>query len=70
MPKTYSDEEKKAIVEKLKAEANILMQEKGVKKTTVDSPFNSHLAASEEKAVERRLHCTIIKKRLCFWHSL
>ena len=36
MPKTYSDEEKKAIVENLKAEANILMQEKGVKKTTVD----------------------------------
>lgn len=36
MPKTYSDKEKKAIVEKLKAEANILMQEKGVKKTTVD----------------------------------
>ena len=36
MPKIYSDEEKKKIVEKLKNEANILMQEKGVKKTTVD----------------------------------
>lgn len=36
MPKIYSDEEKKKIVEKLKKEANILMQEKGVKKTTVD----------------------------------
>ena len=36
MPKMYSDEEKKAIVERLKREANILMKEKGVKKTTVD----------------------------------
>ena len=36
MPKTYSDEEKTHIIEKLKREANILMQEKGVKKTTVD----------------------------------
>ena len=36
MPKVYSDEEKKAIIERLKREANILMQEKGVKKTTVD----------------------------------
>ena len=36
MPKIYSDEEKKKIVEKLKKEANILMQERGVKKTTVD----------------------------------
>ena len=36
MPKVYTDEEKKKIIEKLKKEANILMQEKGVKKTTVD----------------------------------
>lgn len=36
MPKIYSEEEKKLIIEKLKHEANILMQEKGVKKTTVD----------------------------------
>lgn len=36
MPKVYSDEEKKQIIEKLKREANVLMQEKGVKKTTVD----------------------------------
>lgn len=36
MPKIYSDEEKKQIIEKLKKEANVLMQEKGVKKTTVD----------------------------------
>ncbi|MGN0387936.1 MAG: TetR/AcrR family transcriptional regulator [Suilimivivens sp.] len=36
MPKIYSDEEKKQIIEKLKREANVLMQEKGVKKTTVD----------------------------------
>lgn len=36
MPKIYSEEEKKLIIEKLKYEANILMQEKGVKKTTVD----------------------------------
>ncbi len=36
MPKIYSDEEKKEIVRKLKKEANDLMQEKGVKHTTVD----------------------------------
>ena len=36
MPKIYSDEEKKEIIEKLKKGANILMREKGVKKTTVD----------------------------------
>ena len=36
MPKLYSDEEKKNIIAKLKKEANTLMQEKGVKKTTVD----------------------------------
>ena len=36
MPKIYSDEEKKQIIQKLKIEANLLMQEKGVKKTTVD----------------------------------
>ena len=36
MPQIYSDEEKKEIIERLKKEANILMQEKGVKKTTVD----------------------------------
>lgn len=36
MPKQYSDEEKKDIINRLKKEANILMQEKGVKKTTVD----------------------------------
>ena len=36
MPKIYSDEEKKNIIAKLKNEANKLMQEKGVKKTTVD----------------------------------
>lgn len=36
MPKIYSDAEKKRIIEKLKKEANILMQERGVKKTTVD----------------------------------
>lgn len=36
MPKIYSEEEKNTIIEKLKHEANILMQEKGVKKTTVD----------------------------------
>lgn len=36
MPKIYSEEEKKLIIEKLKHEANILMQEKGVIKTTVD----------------------------------
>ena len=36
MPKIYSEEEKKLLIEKLKHEANILMQEKGVKKTTVD----------------------------------
>ena len=32
MPKIYSEEEKKQIIQRLKAEANILMQEKGVKK--------------------------------------
>ena len=36
MPKLYSEEEKKQIIQRLKEEANILMQEKGVKKTTVD----------------------------------
>lgn len=36
MPKIYSEEEKKTIIAKLKHEANILIQEKGVKKTTVD----------------------------------
>ena len=36
MPKIYSEEEKKQIVQRLKSQANILMQEKGVKKTTVD----------------------------------
>lgn len=36
MPKTYSHEEKEQIIEKLKVEANLLMQEKGIKKTTVD----------------------------------
>lgn len=36
MPKIYSEEEKKHIIQRLKEEANILMQEKGVKKTTVD----------------------------------
>lgn len=36
MPKTYSEEEKKHIIKRLKEEANNLMQEKGVKKTTVD----------------------------------
>lgn len=36
MPKTYSDEERNQIITKLKREANILMLEKGVKKTTVD----------------------------------
>ena len=36
MPKIYSEEEKKQIIQRLKEEANILMQEKGVKKTTVD----------------------------------
>ncbi|MBR3635470.1 MAG: TetR/AcrR family transcriptional regulator [Lachnospiraceae bacterium] len=36
MPKIYSDKERTEIVERLKKEANILMQEKGVKKTTVD----------------------------------
>ena len=36
MPKVYSEEERNNIISKLKEEANILMQEKGVKKTTVD----------------------------------
>ena len=36
MPKTYSEEERAQIIAKLKQEANLLMQEKGVKKTTVD----------------------------------
>jgi len=36
MPKLYSEEEKKQIIQRLKEEANILMQKKGVKKTTVD----------------------------------
>ncbi|MGN0142696.1 MAG: TetR/AcrR family transcriptional regulator [Roseburia sp.] len=36
MPKVYSEEERNHIISRLKEEANILMQEKGVKKTTVD----------------------------------
>lgn len=36
MPKTYSEDEKNHIVAQLKKEANLLMLEKGVKKTTVD----------------------------------
>lgn len=36
MPKIYSEEEKQVIIGKLKKEANELLQEKGVKKTTVD----------------------------------
>lgn len=36
MPKIYSEEERRDIVNRLKTEANILMLEKGVKKTTVD----------------------------------
>jgi AcrR family transcriptional regulator len=36
MPKIYSEEEKTQITQSLKKEANILMLEKGVKKTTVD----------------------------------
>lgn len=36
MPKIYSDKERTDIIERLKNEANLLMQEKGVKKTTVD----------------------------------
>ena len=36
MPKTYSAEERNNIISRLKEEANILMREKGVKKTTVD----------------------------------
>ena len=36
MPKVYSEEERKNIISGLKREANMLMQEKGVKKTTVD----------------------------------
>lgn len=36
MPKKYTEQEKKEIIDTLKREANLLMQEKGVKKTTVD----------------------------------
>lgn len=36
MPKVYSEDEKNRIIGRLKEEANTLMQEKGVKKTTVD----------------------------------
>ena len=36
MPKQYSDKEKNEIIKRLKTEANSLMLEKGVKKTTVD----------------------------------
>lgn len=36
MPKVYSEEEKKKIIQNLKYYANELLQEKGVKKTTVD----------------------------------
>ena len=36
MPKIYSEEERNEIITRLKEEANKLMQEKGVKKTTVD----------------------------------
>lgn len=36
MPKVYSEEEKQQIISSLKSAANILLQEKGVKKTTVD----------------------------------
>ncbi len=36
MPKVYSEEERRDIVNRLKTEANMLMLEKGVKKTTVD----------------------------------
>ncbi len=36
MPKIYTDEERTDIRTRLKKEADILMQEKGVKKTTVD----------------------------------
>ena len=36
MPKIYSEEERNEIISRLKEEANKLMQEKGVKKTTVD----------------------------------
>lgn len=36
MPKMYSEEEKERIIQSLKYHANELMQEKGVKKTTVD----------------------------------
>lgn len=36
MPKIYSEEERKHIIAQLKKEANILILEKGVKKTTVD----------------------------------
>ena len=36
MPKIYSEQQKTEIKQKLKYEANILMKEKGVKKTTID----------------------------------
>ena len=36
MPKIYSEEEREHIIVRLKEEANALMLEKGVKKTTVD----------------------------------
>lgn len=36
MPKVYSEEEREHIIARLKEEANALMLEKGVKKTTVD----------------------------------
>ena len=36
MPKIYSEEERNGIVRSLKKEADILIREKGVKKTTVD----------------------------------
>ena len=36
MPKVYSEEEKQDIIRRLKEEANNLMLERGVKKTTVD----------------------------------
>lgn len=40
MPKIYTITEKTEIINKLKAEANRLLQEKGVKKTTVDELVN------------------------------
>ena len=36
MPKTYSEKERTAIIRRLKKEADRLIREKGVKKTTVD----------------------------------